>query len=141
MHRYTPAYATGTGRGHYDTTSLPVRALEELNIRVARQSTRKATYRDFANVLQGTANSAGSALAAGARAAAAAAAVRMSRVGSFISNAGSSPGGSRAGSVFGGSEPTSPVGGPDACAKHNGGKRNRVAPAPEEEREIREGNT
>jgi len=90
-------------------------------------------------VLQGTANSAGSALAAGARAAAAAAAVRMSRVGSFISNAGSSPGGSRAGSVFGGSEPTSPVGGPGACAKPNGGKRNRVAPAPEEE--PREGNT
>ena len=116
-----------------------MRALEELNIRVARQSTRKATYRDFANVLQGTANSAGSALAAGARAAAAAAAVRMSRVSSFISNAGSSPGGSRAGSVFGGSEPTSPVGGPDACAKPNGGKRNRVAPAPEGE--PREGNT
>ena len=111
-----------------------VRALEELNIRVARQSTRKATYRDFANMLQGTGNSAGSALAAGARAAAAAAAVRMSRVGSFISNAGSSPGGSRAGSVFGGSEPTSPVGSPGLNPKKdaNGGKRNRVAPAPPE---------
>ena len=112
-----------------------VRALEELNIRVARQSTRKATYRDFANMLQGTANSAGSALAAGARAAAAAAAVRMSRVGSFISTAGSSPGGSRAGSVFGGSEPTSPVGSPGLNPKKekNGGKRNRVAPAPPDE--------
>ena len=132
--------APGGGDGDFLTPlKTRVRALEELNIRVARQSTRKATYRDFANVLQGTANSAGSALAAGARAAAAAAAVRMSRVGSFISNAGSSPGGSRAGSVFGGSEPTSPVGGPGACAKPNGGKRNRVAPAPEEE--PREGNT
>ena len=30
VHRYTPAYATGTGRGRYDTTSLPVRALGEL---------------------------------------------------------------------------------------------------------------
>ena len=111
-----------------------MRALEELNIRVARQSTRKATYRDFANMLQGTANSAGSALAAGARAAAAAAAVRMSRVGSLISNAGSSPGGSRAGSVFGGSEPCSPVGSPGLNPKKdaNGGKRNRVAPAPPE---------
>ena len=132
--------APGGAEGDFLTPlKTRVRALEELNIRVARQSTRKATYRDFANVLQGTANSAGSALAAGARAAAAAAAVRMSRVGSFISNAGSSPGGSRAGSVFGGSEPTSPVGGPGACAKPNGGKRNRVAPAPEEE--PREGNT
>ena len=131
--------APGGGDGDFLTPlKTRVRALEELNIRVARQSTRKATYRDFANVLQGTANSAGSALAAGARAAAAAA-VRMSRVGSFISNAGSSPGGSRAGSVFGGSEPTSPVGDPGACAKPNGGKRNRVAPAPEGE--PREGNT
>ena len=107
-----------------------VRALEELNIRVARQSTRKATYRDFANVLQGTASSAGSALAAGARAAAA---VCVSRVGSLISSAGSSPGGSRAGSVFGGSEATSPVSSPGAHSVSNVGRHTRVAPAPAEE--------
>ena len=118
-----------------------MRALEELNIRVARQSTRKATYRDFANVLQGTALSARLGAPPRARASGGGGGVvRMSRVGSFISNAGSSPGGSRAGSVFGGSEPTSPVGDPGACAKPNGGKRvGRRAPAPEGE--PREGNT
>ena len=125
--------APGGGDGDFPTPlKTRVRALEELNIRVARQSTRKATYRDFANARQGTANSAAARSPAGARAAAAAA-VRMSRVGSFISNAGSSPGGSRAGSVSRGSEPTSPVGDPGACAKPNGGKRFAAAPAPEGE--------
>lgn len=124
--------APGGGDGGDFLTPLKtrVRALEELNIRVARQSTRKATYRDFANVLQGTASSAGSALAAGARAAAA---VCVSRVGSLISSAGSSPGGSRAGSVFGGSEATSPVSSPGAHSVSNFGRHTRVAPAPAEE--------
>ena len=59
-----PGGARRRGRRFPGRRSRRARALEELNIRVARQSTRKATYRDFANVLQGTANSAGSALAA-----------------------------------------------------------------------------
>ena len=108
---------------------LRVKALEELNIRLARQSTRPASYRDFANVIQGTASSAGNAIVSGGKALVAA--VRMSRIGSFISTAGSSPGGSvrgsRANSVAGSvpATPRTPV------APPKGGKLNKVAPEPE----------
>ena len=136
--------ATGTEISDFVTPlKLRVKALEELNIRLARQSTRPATYWDFANVVQGTASSAGTRLAAAATAAVAA--VRMSRIGSFISNAGSSPGGSlrgsRAGSVAGTGRgldgdvkegPPTPRGPRQAPpkTKTGTGKLNRVAPEP-----------
>lgn len=104
-------FSTGDVDDFVTPLKTRVKALEELNIRLARRSTRRITYADFVGVLQGTA----SAFASGARDAAAAVASIPTRMSQTFSTGRESPSNSRM---------STPTG-------HDGaGKGNRVAPAP-----------
>ena len=104
-------FSTGDVDDFVTPLKTRVKALEELNIRLARRSTRRITYADFVGVLQGTA----SAFASGARDAAAAVASIPTRMSQTFSTGRESPSNSRMSTPRG----------------HDGaGKGNRVAPAP-----------
>ena len=104
-------FSTGDVDDFVTPLKTRVKALEELNIRLARRSTRRITYGDFVGVLQGTA----SAFASGARDAAAAVASIPTRMSQTFSTGRESSSNSRM---------STPAG-------HEGaGKGNRIAPAP-----------
>ena len=104
-------FSTGDVDDFVTPLKTRVKALEELNIRLARRSTRRITYGDFVGVLQGTA----SAFASGARDAAAAVASIPTRMSQTFSTGRESSSNSRM---------STPAG-------HEGaGRGNRVAPAP-----------